>query len=148
MDNRPSPAEAVKRSKEPYSILNVSGPFREPREPSLSYDYSVHRPSWATPQAVRVKVSIEQELDYLKRKVLAIEGGTPGQQLMVNRILSKWVADAKLAIADGEGLFSQRLDVMIDPFVGPLSHLFPLLSAKMEEARESLRQEIRDKVKL
>jgi hypothetical protein len=148
MDKRPPSVETAKRNKEPYSILNVSGPFREPREPALSYDYSVHRPSWATPQAVRVKVSLEQELDYLKNNVLAIEGGTPGQQLMVNRILSKWIADAKLTIADVEGMFSQRLDVMIDPFAGPLSHLFPMLSAKMEEAKESLRQEIRDIVKL
>lgn len=138
----------VTAKREPFSILNVSGPFREPREPAFSYDYSVHRPSWPTPQAVRVKVSIEHELDYLKEKVLGLSGGSPGQQLMAARILTKWISDAKLSIADVEGLFSQRLDVIIPPFVGPLTHLFPILSAKMDESKESLRQEIREKAKL
>ena len=134
--------------KESYSILNVSGPFREPRHPAFSYDYTVHRPSWATPQAVRVKVSIPAELNYLKDQVLGVSGGSPGQQLMVSRILSKWIADAKLSIADVEGMFSQRLDVIIDPFDGPLAFLFQPLSIRMEESKETLRQEIRDKAKL
>jgi len=134
--------------KESYSILNVSGPFREPREPAFSYDYSVHRPSWPTPQAVRVKVSIKLELSHLREKILGISGGSPGQQLLVSRILSKWISDTKLSIADAEGMFSQRLDVIIDPFDGPLAHLFATLSAMMEESKDALRQEIREKAKL
>ena len=74
-------------------ILNVMGPYREPREPAFSYDYSVQRPHWATPQGVRIKVSIEHELDYLKNAILAISGGTPGQQLRLNQILLRAIAD-------------------------------------------------------
>jgi len=66
-------------------VLNVMGPYREPREPAFSYDYSVQRPDWATPQGVRVKVSIELELDYLKHSILAIVGGSAGQQLRINQ---------------------------------------------------------------
>ena len=134
--------------REPYSILNVSGPFREPREPAFSYDYTVHRPSWPTPQAVRVKVSIDLELGYLRDKVLGISGGTSGQQLMAGKILTKWISETKLAIADVEGMFSQRLDIVLEPFTGPIAHLFPSLTAKMEENKDSLRKEIREKAKL
>jgi len=134
--------------RETYSILNVSGPFREPREPAFSYDYTVHRPSWPTPQAVRVKVSIDLELGYLRDKVLGISGGTPGQQLMAGKILTKWISETKLAIADVEGMFSQRLDIVLEPFTGPIAHLFPSLTAKMEESKDSLRKEIREKAKL
>jgi len=134
--------------RETYSILNVSGPFREPREPAFSYDYTVHRPSWPTPQAVRVKVSIDLELGYLRDKVLGISGGTSGQQLMAGKILTKWISETKLAIADVEGMFSQRLDIVLEPFTGPIAHLFPSLTAKMEENKDSLRKEIREKAKL
>jgi hypothetical protein len=134
--------------KHPFSTLNVSGPFREPREPSFSYDYSVHRPTWPTPQAVRVKISIADELEYLRDKVLGISGGSPGQQLRVNQILMRWIADKKLNIANDEGLFLQRLDVMIMPFTGALAHLFPVLSGLMEQEKDALRREIHDKVKL
>ena len=134
--------------KHPFSILNVSGPFREPREPAFSYDYAVHRPAWPTSQAVRVKVSIADELGYLKDKVLGLSGGSPGQQVRVNQILTHWIADHKLTIANDEGLFLQRLDVMISPFSGPLAHLFSVLSGMMEQEKDALRQEIRDKVKL
>ena len=34
------------------TIIDVSGPFREPREPIFSYDYSVQRPTWATPGGI------------------------------------------------------------------------------------------------
>ena len=134
--------------KHPFSILNVSGPFREPREPAFSFDYSVHRPTWPTPQAVRIKVSIADELGYLKDKVLGMSGGSPGQQMRINQILTRWIADHKLNIANDESLFLQRLDVMISPFTGPLAHLFPVLSGMMEQEKDTLRQEIRDKVKL
>jgi hypothetical protein len=134
--------------KHPFSILNVSGPFREPREQAFSYDYTVHRPTWPTPQAVRVKVSIADELGYLKDRMLGISGGSPGQQLRVNQILTRWIADRKLSIANDEGMFLQRLDVMLNPFTGPLAHLLPVLSAMMEQEKIALRQEIQDKVKL
>ena len=129
-----------------YRVLNVLGPYREPREPAFSFDYSVLRPDWPTPQGIRVKVSIEHELEYCKRKVLQISGGTPGQQLRINQLLSRSIADKKLEIGNQEGMFSERRDVMIDPFVDMLSPLFGPLSAWMEEERGRLRQEITEKV--
>jgi hypothetical protein len=134
--------------KHPFSILNVIGPFREPREPAFSYDYSVHRPTWPTPQAVRVKVSIGDELGYLKDKVLMMSGGSPGQQVKVNQILTRWIADRKLQIANDEGMFLQRLDIMIDPFTGPLAHLFSGLTQMMEQEKAALREEIRQKANI
>jgi hypothetical protein len=126
----------------PFTILNVLGPYREPREASFSYDYSVHRPAWPTAQAVRVKVSIADELEYLKTKVLGVTGGSPGQQLRINQILSRHLADRKLHIANEEGMFLERLDVLIGAFAGPLSHLFPRLETWMNENKASLREEI------
>jgi hypothetical protein len=132
----------------PFSILNVSGPYREPREMIFSYDYSVQRPHWPTPNGVRVKVSIAEELDYLKITILGISGGSPGQQMIVTQMLSRRIADQKLHIANEEGMFLERGDVMVGPFTGPLSHLFARLDAWMHEMNTSLRQEIADRVRL
>jgi hypothetical protein len=132
----------------PFSILNVSGPYREPRESVLSYDYSVQRSHWPTPHAVRVKVSIPDELEYCKNKVLELHGGSPGQQLLMNQMLSRRIADFKLHIADDEGMFSERLDVMVGPFTGSLSHLFARLESWMNDTKDSLQQEIITKVGL
>lgn len=132
----------------PFTTLNVFGPYREPLEESFSYDYSVHRPAWPTPQAVRIKVSIPHELEYLKAKVLAVTGGSPGQQLRINQILSRQIADHKLQIANEEGMFLERLDVMVGPFAGPLSHLFARLETWMNENHAAMREEIRKTVRL
>ena len=35
------------------TIMDVSGPFREPREQAFSYDYSILRSDWPLPHAVR-----------------------------------------------------------------------------------------------
>lgn len=133
---------------DPFSILNVLGPYREPHEPALSYDYSIQRPSWPTAHAVRIKVSLAAELDYLKTTVLGLSGGTPGQQLRINQLLTKRIADRKLQIANEEGMFSQRLDVKIDPFIGPFAHLFARLEAWMQENKAALREEVRQAVGL
>lgn len=132
----------------PFTILNVLGPYREPREPALSYDYAVQRPTWPTAHAVRVKVSLPDELGYLKTTVLGLSGGSPGQQLRMNQVLTKRIADFKLQVGNEEGLFSQRLDVCIDPFTGPLAHLFGRLEAWMQANKDSLREEIRQAVGL
>jgi hypothetical protein len=134
--------------KNPFTILDVSGPFREPREPVFSYDYAVQRPHWPTANAIRVKVAIADELEYCKKTVLDVAGGSPGQQLLISQILSRRIADRKLSIANEEGMFSERLDVMIGPFIGPLAHLFRPLELWMREATSSLRQEISEKVGL
>ena len=129
-----------------FTILNVLGPYREPREYAFSFDYSVQRPHWATPQGIRVKVAIDHELEYFKTKILQLSGGTPGQQLRINQILCRAIADQKLEIANKEGLFAERRDVMIDPFIEELKHLFVELEAWMQTECERFRQEIKNSV--
>jgi len=131
----------------PFTVLNVSGPYREPREESYSYDYSIQRATWPTPHGVRVKVAMAEELDYLKSKVLELQNGSPGQQLRVSQILTRHIADRKLQIANDENMLNDRRDVMITPFTGALTHLFLKLDAWMNESKASLRQEILEKVK-
>lgn len=133
---------------DPFTILNVSGPYREPKEAAFSYDYSIQRAAWPTPHGVRVKVAMVEELDHLKSKVLDLQGGSPGQQLMVSQILTKQLADRKLQIANEENLLNERRDVMIVQFTGAWGHLFSKLEAWMNESKASLRQEIREKVKI
>lgn len=129
-------------------VLNVMGPYREPHEPAFSYDYSVQRPQWATPQGVRVKVSIELELDYLKHSILAIVGGSVGQQLRINKILSRAIADKKLEIADADGLLADRRDVMVGPFTDDCISLFGLLDQWMKAEQHVLRKSIHDQIGL
>jgi hypothetical protein len=128
--------------------LNVSGPYREPLEPAFSYDYSVQRPTWPTPNGVRVKVAITGELDYFKVEVLDVQGGSPGQQLSISKLLTRHIADRKLQIANEENMLNERLDIIIGPFTGPLAHLFPKLQRWMNESKAALRQEIREKMRL
>lgn len=132
----------------PFTILNVNGPYREPREAAFSYDYSIQRATWPTPHGVRVKVAIAEELEHLKVKILGLEGGSPGQQLLASQILTRHIADRKLHIANEENMLNERRDVLIGPFTGPLAHLFPKLDAWMIESKATLRQEIREKAKL
>jgi hypothetical protein len=129
-------------------ILNVVGPYREPKEPAFSYDYSVQRPDWATPQGVRIKVSIEGELGSLKTTVLNVSGGTVGQQLRMNQILMRAIADQKLALVDADGFLNERRDVMIGPFTDSLSHLAEPLGRWMQTEKEKLRQMIKDQIGL
>jgi len=131
-----------------YTILNVMGPYREPKEPAMSYDYSVQRPNWGTPQGIRVKISLEEELDVLKSKILEISGGSAGQQLRVNQILTRAIGDRKLELANEANMFDDRRDVMIEPFNGSLAYLFPKLKSWMIEERDRLRQEIQKTVGL
>ncbi|MDT7041232.1 hypothetical protein [Candidatus Nitronereus thalassa] len=129
-----------------YTILNVMGPYREPKELAMSYDYSVQRPDWATPQGIRVKIALEEELGVLKNKILEISGGSAGQQLRINQILTRAIGDQKLILANEEGLFDDRRDVMIGPFTDSLAYLYPKLEHWMQEVRSQLRQEIQKTV--
>ncbi len=133
---------------DPYTILNTSGPFREPREPVFSYDYSFQRPTWPMPQAVRVKISIPDELDVLKARLLGTVQGTPGQQLVVSNLLSRRLADQKLVIANEEGLMAQRQDVMIPPFKDAYAHLASKVETWFAAVQSELREEIRQRAKL
>jgi hypothetical protein len=129
-------------------ILGVAGPFREPREPAFSYDYSIQRPQWPMPHAVRVKVAIAEELDVLRGKILGPVTGSPGQQLLVSQLLTRKIADEKLRIADQDGLLSGRADVVVSPFAGPLAHLFARLESWINEHGEAVRIEIKERVKI
>ena len=129
-------------------IANVTGPFREPREQVFSYDYSIQRPSWLTAQAVRVKVAIPEELDVLRGKIFGAVAGTPGQQLMISKFLSRHIADEKLRIAEADGMLVERRDTLVAPFTGPLADKFARLDAWAGEQRESLRAEIKTRVGL
>jgi len=129
-------------------ILGVAGPFREPREAAFSYDYSIQRPQWPMPHAVRVKIAIAEELDVLRSKILGTVSGSAGQQLLVSQLLTRRIADEKLRIADQDGLLSGRADVVVAPFTGSMSHLFGRLEAWLEGQRDALRAEIKDRVKI
>ena len=129
-------------------ILDVTGPYREPREQVFSYDYSVQRASWPTAQAVRVKIAIPEELEVLRGKILGAIAGTPGQQLMISKCLSQHIADEKLRIAEADGMLAERRDTVVAPFTGPLAHLFPRLDTWAGEQQETLRAEIKKLVGL
>ena len=129
-------------------ILEVTGPYREPREQVFSYDYSIQRASWPTAQAVRVKVAIPEELDVVRSKILGDVVGTPGQQLMISKCLSRHIADEKIRIADSDGMLAERRDTVVAPFTGPLVHLFARLDAWAVEQQETLRAEIKTLVGL
>ena len=129
-------------------IIGVSGPFREPRESAFSYDYSVQRPHWPMPHAVRVKVAIAEELDVLREKILGAVSGSPGQQLLVSQLLTRRIADEKLRIADQDGLLSGRADVVVPPFAGSMAHLFARLESWLAQQGEALRTEIKERAKI
>ena len=129
-------------------IVGVAGPFREPRELVFSYDYSIQRPHWPMPHAVRVKVAIAEELDVLRGRILGPVSGSPGQQLVVSQLLTRRIADEKLRIADHDGLLSGRADVVVAPFTGAEAHLFARLESWLEQQREALRTEIKDRAKI
>jgi hypothetical protein len=129
-------------------ILGVAGPFREPREAAFSYDYSIQRPQWPMPHAVRVKVAIAEELDVLRGRILGGVGGSPGQQLLVSQLLTRRIADEKLRIADQDGLLSGRADVVVAPFTGPMAHQFSRLESWLQQHEEALRKEIKDRAKI
>jgi len=129
-------------------ISNVTGPFREPREPVFSYDYSIQRATWAATHAVRVKIALAEELEYVKGKLLGPVTGSPGQQLMLNKLLSRKIGDQKLRIAEAEGWLKERGDVLVPPFTGPLAHHFPQLDAWLQAEQETLRAEIKQTIGL
>jgi len=129
-------------------ISNVAGPFREPREPVFSYDYSIQRATWAATHAVRVKIALAEELDYVKTKLLGTVTGSPGQQLMLNKLLSRKIGDEKLRIAEAEGWLKDRADVLVPPFTGPLAHHFPQLDAWVQTEQEAGGAEIKQTIGL
>ncbi len=130
----------------PFAIIDINGPFREPREQVFSFDYSIQRSTWATPHGVRVKVSIPDELEVLKRRLVGMAVGSPGQQLMMSNILSKTIAGWKMQVADGEGMLTERRDMLLEPFIGPLAHLFPKVEALFTADQSAVREEVRRRI--
>jgi hypothetical protein len=130
------------------TIIDVSGPFREPREQSFSYDYSIQRSNWPTPHAVRVKVGIPEELDILKEKLLGAVTGSPGQQIVLSQLLSRRIADEKLRLAEEERQLLERREVVVPPYAGPEAHRFARLEEWLERDRDALRAEIKKRVNL
>lgn len=129
-----------------FTIVDINGPFREPREQVFSFDYSIQRSTWATAHGVRVKVSIPDELDVFKRRLFGMVVGSPGQQLMMSNILSKTIADRKMRVAEEEGMLTERRDTMLAPFSGPLAHLFPKLETLIEADQSVIREEVRKRI--
>lgn len=129
-----------------FAIVEINGPFREPREQAFSYDYSIQRSTWATPHGVRVKVSIPDELEVFKGRLLGSVIGSPGQQLMMSNILSKTIAGWKMRVAEGEGMLTERRDMLLAPFIGPLAYLFPKLEALFEADQSVIREEMKRRV--
>jgi hypothetical protein len=127
------------------TILDVSGPFREPREPVFSYDYAIQRSTWATPHGVRVKISVPDEMEVFRKRLLGDVAGSPGQQLMISKLLSRKIAGWKMQVAEREGMFGERRDVLLAPFAGPLAHLFPKLEALFEQGQVGIREEVRQR---
>ncbi|MDR4468189.1 MAG: hypothetical protein MRJ68_07815 [Nitrospira sp.] len=66
----------------------------------------------------------------------------------MSNILSRAIADWKMRVADEEGLLTERRDVMLGPFIGPVSHFFVKLEALFEAAQVSVRAEIKQRVGL
>ncbi len=129
-----------------FAILDVTGPFREPREQVFSYDYSIQRSTWATPHGVRVKVSIPDELEVLKRRLFESVVGSPGQQLMISNILTKAIAERKMRVAEEAGMLVERRDIMVPPFAGTFAHLFPLLETLFAADQLDIREDVRKRV--
>lgn len=135
-------------SESSLTIISVSGPFREPREEVFSYDYSVQRSTWPTPHGVRVKISLPHELEVFRGRLLGEVTGSPGQQLMITNLLAKNLAEWKIQIAETEGFFLERRDVMLAPFVGPLAHLFAKLEERFQVERAVIREGVKQRVGL
>jgi hypothetical protein len=95
-----------------------------------------------------VKVAIPEELDVLRGKIFGAIAGTPGQQLMISKFLSRHIADEKIRIAEADGMLAERRDTVVAPFTGPLAHLFTRLDTWAVEQQETLRAEIKTLVGL
>ena len=67
---------------------------------------------------------------------------------MLNKLLTRHIADQKLRIADSEGMLSDRRDVLVEPFTGPMAYLFPQLDRWVQEMQETLRAEVKQKIGL
>jgi hypothetical protein len=95
-----------------------------------------------------VKVGIAEELDVVRDKILGAVTGTPGQQLLISRLLTRRIAEEKIRIIEADGQLLERREVVVPPFAGPIAHLFARLESWLERERDTLRAEIKKRVNL
>jgi hypothetical protein len=131
-----------------YDVSLSVGPFREPGKDVISYDFFVNRKGWIIPRAMRVFVDIKTELEPFQQRILAVTGGSPGQQLKLMQMLTRLIADQKMAIILEEGRIEKASEVLVPAFTGNDAYLFPKLEAWMMEVKEKVRVEIRKAVGL
>jgi hypothetical protein len=131
-----------------YDVSLSVGPFREPGKDVFSYDFFVNRKGWIIPRVMRVFVDIKAELEPFQQRILAVTGGSPGQQMKLTQMLTRLIADQKIAIVLEEGRIEKASEVLVTAFTGNDEYLFPKLEAWMMEAREKVREDIRKTVGL
>ncbi len=131
-----------------YDVSLSAGPFREPGKDVLSYDFFVNRKGWTIPRVMRVFVDIKTELELFQQRILAVTGGSPGQQLKLMQMLTRLIADQKIAIVLEEGRIEKASEVLVPAFTGNDGYLLPKLEAWMMEVKEKVREDIRKTVGL
>lgn len=136
-------AEQPQPTPHHYDVSLSAGPFREPEKAIISYDFFIHRKGWLIPRVMRVYVSLRDELEYFQHKVLGVTGGSPGQQMKVTQMLTRKIADQKVAIALEEERIEKGSEVLVQEFTGSDGYLFPRLEAWMNEVKGTVREEIR-----
>lgn len=131
-----------------YEVSLSAGPFREPGKEVLSYDFFVNRKGWMIPRVMRVFVDIKAELEHFQQRILEVSGGSPGQQMKLMQMLTRKIADRKVAIVLEEGRIEKASEVLIPAFTGNDAYLFQQLEAWMREVKDTVREEIKAKVGL
>jgi hypothetical protein len=140
-DKTPPPAHQ-------YDVTLSTGPFREPDAEALSYDFYVNRKGWLIPRVMRVFVDIKAELDLFQHQILAVSGGSPGQQLKLMRMLTRKIADQKVLIVLEEDRIEKSTEVLVKGFSGNDGYLAPKLEAWMQAVKDQVREEIKTQIGL
>lgn len=135
----PEPAKQVPHK---YEVSVSAGPFREPGKDIISYDFFINRKGWLIPRVMRVYVGLKDELEFFQSTVLGVTGGSPGQQMKVTQMLTRKIAEQKIAIVLEEGRIEKAAEVLVAEFSGPDAYLFPKLEAWMQEVKGSTREDI------
>ena len=135
--------EPVKQAPYKYDVSVSAGPFREPGMNIISYDFYINRKGWLIPRVMRVYVGLKDELEFFQSTVLGVAGGSPGQQMKVTQMLTRKIAEQKVAIVLEEERIEKGSEVLVQEFTGSDGYLFPKLEAWMREVKDTTREEIR-----
>ena len=90
-----------------------------------------------------MKIALAEELEYVKEKLLGPVAGSPGQQLILNKFVSRKIGDQKLRIAEAEGMLKERGDFLVPPFTGSWAQYFSQLESWIQADQDALRAEIK-----